>query len=314
MVDPALSDQSLREKYKLKDNRDWQLRSARAALQASEAPQASITASAYRPFDTRECFFGYEFMDYPRREFLEHVHQRRNILLLSSRQVSDQWRHVFVADSPANDCVVSDESSEANHAFPAYLYPDAGQLENLSPAFRSFINTRYSHHYTPEEVLGYIYAVLHAPTYRARFGEFLRIDFPRIPLAETSAQFEMLSALGWQLAEAHLLKTVPRRKLAQFHGRGSQGVDKVEYSPLTQSLAINVARGLGPFPVGFWAFPLGGYQVLDKYLRSRKGRTLSLDEINHVSAVADSVAFTIEQMGKIDAAFLAAFPNGEMAD
>lgn len=205
MLDPSLSDQSLREKYKLKDNRDWQLDNARGALRALTTPHALVTTCSYRPFDNRECFFGHEFMDYPRRELIDHVQGKDNTVLLASRQVSDQWRHVLVAGTPANDCVVSDESSEANYAFPCYLLSDAGRRENLSDAFRSFIDTRYSNHFSPEEIFGYIYAILHSPTYRARYAEYLRIDFPRIQLARSIAQFETLSALGWQLTEAHLL-------------------------------------------------------------------------------------------------------------
>jgi predicted helicase len=77
-------------------------------------------------------------------------------------------------------------------------------VENLSPDFRAFIDARYENHYTPEEILGYIYAVLYAPTYRARWAEFLRIDFPRVPFPDLADDFEILSGLGWALVQAHL--------------------------------------------------------------------------------------------------------------
>jgi hypothetical protein len=79
------------------------------------------------------------------------------------------------------------------------------------------------------------------------------------------------------------------------------------YSPEEQAISINKTQFFKPVPQAVWEFHIGGYQVLDKYLKSRKGRVLSLDEINHVGAIADSLAFTIEQMAKIDEAYKAAF-------
>ncbi|HKS88089.1 MAG TPA: type ISP restriction/modification enzyme, partial [Stellaceae bacterium] len=81
------------------------------------------------------------------------------------------------------------------------------------------------------------------------------------------------------------------------------------YAPAEQAVAINKGQSFRPVPPDVWEFRIGGYQVLDKYLKSRKGRVLSLDEIEHVGAVADSLAFTIDQMARIDAAYRAAFPE-----
>jgi hypothetical protein len=109
--------------------------------------------------------------------------------------------------------------------------------------------------------------------------------------------------------QAHLLRELPRRGLAAYHGKGDHAVEAVRYSPADQSVAINKTQFFKPVPPAAWEFHIGGYQVLDKYLKSRKGRALSLDEINHVGAVADSLAFTIEQMAKIDEAYRSAFPE-----
>jgi predicted helicase len=184
-----------------------------------------------------------------------------------------------------------------------------GRIESLAPGFRAFIDARYEHHYTPEEILGYVYAVLHAPTYRSRYVDFLRIDFPRISFPESSDDFETLSGLGWALIQAHLLRELLRHGLAAYHGRGDHNVEAVRYAPADQAIAINKTQFFKPVPQAVWDFHIGGYQVLDKYLKSRKGRVLTLDEINHVSAVADSLAFTIDQMARIDKAYQAAFPD-----
>ena len=151
--------------------------------------------------------------------------------------------------------------------------------------------------------------MLHAPTYRTRYAEFLRIDFPRIPFADKRPAFDTLSELGRALVQAHLLRELPRKKLAVYHGTGDHMVEAVRYVPADQAVAINKAQFFKPVPQPVWEFHIGGYQVLDKYLKSRKGRKLSLDEINHIAAIADSLAFTIDQMAKIDAAYRGAFPD-----
>lgn len=109
--------------------------------------------------------------------------------------------------------------------------------------------------------------------------------------------------------QAHLLREVPRSGLADFHGKGDRTVDAVRYSSEEKAVWINKTQNFAPVPDAVWEFHIGGYQVLDKYLKSRKGRVLSLEEINHVSAVADSLAFTIDQMARIDVAYRAAFPD-----
>jgi predicted helicase len=309
MIGTALSDRELAEKYEVKDNRDWKIREARTAIRDNPDWKKSIIRCAYRPFDNPYCYFGPEFMDYPRRELLDHVAHRDNIELVVSRQIGTaDWRHAFVATDPANDCLISDQSREANQVFPFERFVADEGTENLSPDFRAFLDARYEHHYSPEEILGFIYAVLYAPTYRIRYAEFLRIDFPRIPFPDSKAEFDALSKLGWALVQAHLLRELPRSRLAAYRGNGNHVVETVRYDP-EQAIFINERQSFVPVPQAVWDFHIGGHQVLEKYLRSRKGRKLSLDEINHVAAVADALAFTIDQMAKIDEAYLAAFPE-----
>jgi hypothetical protein len=270
-----------------------------------------IVSCAFRPFDDRWCYFANGIMDRPRRELLGHVAWRENLQLLVSRQIGiAEWRHVSVTDKVTESCYVSDGSTEQNYCFPIYVYPPGKErAENFAPALRAWLDERYDCHFSPEEIVSYIYAVLHAPSYRARYSVFLRIDFPRIPFPEDSSDFEALSRLGWALVQAHLLHELPRKGLGKYHGKGDSAVEGVRYSPEEQAIAINKTQFFKPVYEEVWNFHIGGYQVLDKYLKSRKGRKLSLDEIDHVAAVADSLAFTIEQMANIDQAYRAAFPQ-----
>ena len=123
------------------------------------------------------------------------------------------------------------------------------------------------------------------------------------------AAFERLSALGWALVQAHLLRDLPKRGLGDFHGRGNNTVEHVRWSAEDSRISINRTQSFALVPEAVWNFHIGGYQVIDKYLKSRKGRTLSLDEINHVGRIADALAFTIDQMERIDAAYGEIFPQ-----
>ena len=119
----------------------------------------------------------------------------------------------------------------------------------------------------PRRLLGYIYAVLHAPTYRARYAEFLRIDFPRVPFPESADDFETLSGLGWALVQAHLLRELPRRKLAAYHGKGGDTVEAVRYSPEEQAVTINktpVLQAGAASRVGFPHRRLSGARQISK--------------------------------------------------
>jgi len=309
LADPVISDDELARRYGLKSNRDWSLPDARIAARSGAATPPQRVA--YRLFDDHWSEFSGLTMDYPRRELLDHVAGRDNLSLLVPRGIStENWRHAFVVDKPANDCVISNRSREANQVLPLWRFGPGGvKQENFSSDFRDFIDSRYHHHFSPEEILGYIYAVLNAPTYRTRYTQSLRIDFPSVTFPATAEDFETLSSLGWALMQAHLLRELPRRGLATYHGRGDHTVEAVRYSPEEQAISINKTQFFKPVPQAVWEFHIGGYQVLDKYLKLRKGRTLSLDEINHVAAIADSLAFTSEQMAKIDEAYTAAFPN-----
>jgi hypothetical protein len=325
MTDPSLSDSALAERYGIKSNRDWKIASARLAATVEALPESKIIQCDYRPFDKQYCYFGTEFMDYPRRELLDHVAGKSNLSLLAPRQIgSAYWRHALVSDSVAESCCISDESSEGNSNFPLWQFSiDGNRTENLTPAFRNWLNQRYDHHYSPEEILGYIYAVLHAPTYRRRYAEFLRIDFPRILFPDDATHFDALSALGWGLVQAHLMKDLPRTGQGQLQGRGSDLVEQVSWLENDRRVLINSTQSFGPIDAAVWDFHIGGYQVLSKYLKSRKGRKhfspkgknagadypLSLDEITQIGRICDALSFTISQMEAIDGKWLAAFPD-----
>jgi len=230
-----LSDNQFRERFGVRDNRDWQLTRARQQLRADKLWEKAITLCLYRSFDRRWCYFSTVAMDYPRRELLDHVARRDNLCLLSSRQqATPGYRHCWVARDPANDCVVSTTSREANQVFLLYLYPDStnatlfdsqeptdapgGRRPSLSPDFITDLSQHLalrfipdgrgdlSQTFGPEDIFHYTYAVFHSPTYRTRYTEFLKIDFPHLPLTSDRELFAILAGLGADLVALHLLE------------------------------------------------------------------------------------------------------------
>jgi len=299
------TEKEAREIFRLCSQSQWSYTRAKAELPKVDLRKAAVEL-VYRPFDSRWTIWNRNVAVHRRERVMQHMLQPNLALLTARSNKSPDPDHFFISNKPSETKAA--ESTIQSYSFPLFAYVDERDpIENLSSEFREYLDSRYEHHYTPEETLGYIYALLHAPSYRARYAEFLRIDFPRIPFPEEASEFEALSRSGWALVQAHLLRDLPRRGLAKYHGKGDNTVEAARYSPQEQAIAINKTQSFKPVPEDVWNFHIGGYQVLDKYLKSRKGRKLTLDEIDHVPAVADSLAFTIDQMAKIDEAYQAAF-------
>ena len=297
----ASTEKEARQLFKLCSQDQWSFDRAKKELPEIDVKRSTVSVT-YRPFDERWTVWNRNVTVHRRERVNAHL-LNSNVALLTTRVTKDE-ASFFVSSTPAAHKSAS--TYDISYVFPLYLTVGV-QRENLSAEFREFLDDRYEHHYTPEEIFGYVYSVLHAPTYRSRYAEFLRMDFPRVPFPKSADDFETLSKLGWALVQAHLLRELPREGLAQYHGKGDHTIEAVRYSSQDQAITINKAQLFKPVPQAVWNFHIAGYQVLDKYLKSRKGRKLSLDEINHVAAVADSLAFTIGQMAKIDEAYKTAF-------
>jgi len=310
----ASNEREAREHFSLCAQSQWQYERAKKELAVLNL-DAHTQEITYRPFDDRWTIWDRNVAVHRRLRVSNHL-LAGNVGLI----VAKNWG--AIGSETYDGASVTERPVELNYfrrggeyIFPVYIKRGADAAgketvsESLGENFRAFIDARYEHHYAAEEILGCIYSILHAPTYRTRYAEFLRIDFPRIPFPKDASDFESLSQLGWALVQAHLLRELPRQGLAKYHGKGDNRVEAVRYSPQEQAIAINKTQTFKTVPQGVWNFHIGGYQVLDKYLKSRKSRKLTLDEIDHIAAVADSLAFTIEQMAKIDNAYQAAFPQ-----
>ena len=260
--DDRLSDEQVKTKYKLRESDTWHLSKARSSLKAEPNWQALIVECDYRPFDRRSCIFDRAVMDRPRRELLDHVAGKENICLLAARQQAVVgFRHAWVAAAPPESCEISSTTREQNYAFPLYLYPTSGvtaplpidkawpkdalhgqRCPNLSHRFIDALSARIGsefdpareisadeERYGPEDVLGYVYAVLHAPTYRAIFAPNLKSSFARIPLPIDGESFRSLAAIGRELVGLHSMRVVapsPSYSPGRVQGGGERSLTR----------------------------------------------------------------------------------------
>jgi predicted helicase len=153
----------------------------------------------------------------------------------------------------------------------------------------------------PEDVFHYLYAVLHAPTYRTRYADFLKIDFPRVPLTSDAELFRRLCAAGAELVALHLMER-HGPALCGYPEAGDNVVETVRYTAENGRVWINQTQYFEGVPPAAWAFHIGGYQVCQKWLKDRKGRALSYDDLQHYQRIVAALAETIRLMAEIDAA------------
>ena len=316
----ALPVEEARQKYTLgKDSKDWKVELAQRDVKESGLSKANGVSIAYRPFDTRYTYYtGHSggFHCRPRGKIMRHMLAGENFGIVTTRLTKDNWAAF------ATEHIIGHKSGsryDISYFFPLYLYPlpegenskgglfeedDTFQgkerIENFGPQFRAFVDEKYKHHYSSEDILSYVYAVLHSPTYREKYRDFLKIDFPRVPFVNQRETFEALAALGWELVQAHLLKAIPQALTVDVTP-GDFAVEKPAYDARRERLYINTAQYFSPVPQDVWEFHIDGYQVLAQYLKSRKGRTLSLDEIENIQNVVNVLRFTIDQMQRIEA-------------
>ncbi len=319
------TDLDISEQYELRDNRDWQIKEARAELIKDKNWKEKFIQVDYRPFDTRWSYYSNVTMDYPRKELIQHVFNKDNICLNIVRQTKKSfWQHCVVSDKPSPAVYV--EVKDGSNAFPLYLYPDKSFLTqertpNLDPSIVKKIADGLGLTFTPEktdepdtfapiDLLDYIYAILHSPSYREKYKEFLKIDFPRVPYPDDTETFWKLVALGGRLRAIHLMESSELSPLiTQYPVAGDNTVTRKIVKKdwqITDKEAglgrvwINDEQYFDNVPVKAWEFYIGGYQPAQKWLKDRHGRTLSYEDILHYQKIVKALMLTGEIMQEID--------------
>jgi len=333
-LDVRHSDEEIRAKYGLKNNRDWQMEVARK-LKTNDV-LSSINKCLYRPFDMRALAFHPGLIDFGRWEVMENMLEP-NLIISTTRSVEiGGFEHVFVTDGLTTHHTVS--MKEVNYAFPLYVHPANAEAQgdllaakkkqpNLAPecvealsekldlpfvpAAHRGLHTRSSSapsaspavklSWNPEDLFCYAYAVFHSPTYRQRYAELLKIDFPRLPLTADAKLFFKLADLGEKLVRLHLMRSAKLNDfITVFPHPGGNEVEKLRYED--GNVWLNKDQCFEGVDEEDWNFHIGGYQVLAKWLKDRKGHTLSFDDIEHYQKIVVAIRETRRLMTEIDAA------------
>ncbi len=347
-----LPTEAARDKYNLgKDVRDWKVNLAQGDLIGSGMKSDLVAPILYRPFDTRYTYYTGKtrgFICMPRPEMMRHMLAGDNLGLSTTRAVEIQggFEHVFVSKHITQHHTVS--LKEVNYLYPLYIYPPEQEVAsglygpgdrkpNITPAFTAILEQGLALRFIeegegdlqksfgPEDAFHYIYAVFHSPTYRQRYEQFLRADFPRVPNISDAGLFRALVGLGRQLTQLHLMESPTlNQTTVGFPIPGDNVIEQghPQYIPAGGSLPgqdTPLERGRvyiskdndrsgkrGQYFEGItsevWAFRIGGYQPMEKWLKDRKGRTLSFDDLNHYRRMAAVLSETRRLMQEIDAA------------
>jgi hypothetical protein len=280
----SLPPEVARERYNLgRDVQDWQVPLAQVDLKKSGPDRQKVVPILYRPFDTRFTYYtGHSrgFICRPRSEVMGHILSGENFGLCTSRgtEISGGWEHIFCSKTVIQHHTVS--LKEVNYLFPLYLYPQGmfqgdGKAPNLSPGFIEVLSGKLGLIFAqegqgdlestigPEDVFYYVYAVFHAPEYRGRYAELLKVDFPRLPLTGNKALFSALVGKGAELAVLHLMEAPALDSLiTSFPVPGSQVVEEVRYEEAAERVYINADQYFEGVPPGGVGLPGGGLSGL----------------------------------------------------
>jgi len=329
----TLSVEEIRKKYELDtDSRDWSV--DRAKKDTLDNPGTKLFAPIlYHPFDIRHTWFSGKakgFIGTPARDLMTHLCGKDNLALCCLRQARrGQTDAFFVAQGLVCKDIVS--IFDIGTVFPLYLYPNGeteeqaelvphenGRRPNLSAEFvKQFAETvglqfvpdgrgDLKKNFGPEDIFNYAYAIFHSPSYRERYAEFLKIGFPRVPIPDDSSLFRKLCVYGSKLIALHTMKAEGDSSIG-FDVPGSNTVEQISFVPPSKETGIrqgrvhiNAEQYFEGISSAVWQMRIGGYQVCEKWLKDRKGRTLTHDEIEHYQRTVSAMAETRTLMAQID--------------
>ncbi|WQY84177.1 N-6 DNA methylase [Helicobacter pylori] len=319
----TLEPSELRRKYDIgDDSRDWRLDNAIKEVKTNiKRLEEYIVSCQYRPFDYRWTYYtpnSRTFLAYPVYDVFKHMlpppppttpktpnQTHQNVALITSRRFcQSQKSGVGFVSNKISDLRTWTCPGMEGGDYVNPLYHNPNYTENFTPEFRSFIDKHYNHSFEPLEVLGYIYALLYSPNYRKRYEDFLKNDYPKILFTKNKDLFRALSLLGIELIGLHVLNkeslnhsfdklkdaTIGESYYKEAHDRNPI-IKKPSHNEPEQRLYINHSAYFRGVSQEIYDYRIGGYVVLDKYLKSHKNEPCDFD---HVSNIIKVIARTIE--------------------
>ncbi|NLN13961.1 MAG: DNA methyltransferase, partial [Arcobacter skirrowii] len=315
-----LEENIIRKKYNLKDSRDWELNKAILDLKNND----NIQKIEYRPFDTRYTYLSKvskSFLAYPRFELMKNMTNVNYGLIFERGHKENDFNRIFIVNKIIEVHLMGTMNSNA-YISPLYLYPDENSLINeRTPNLNleivkeieeklalKFVNEKIedSTTFAPIDILDYIYAVLHSPSYREKYKEFLKIDFPRVPYPKPETFWQLVS-LGGKLRSLHLLEdTSLDERIIDIKGEGKllikNSLNKKDFTieNAQVELRLNDEVSVVNIPLVAWEFYIGGYQPAQKWLKDRVGRVLNRADMKHYNRIINALCKTDLIMKKID--------------
>jgi len=291
--------ETLKQKYEVSDSRDWTVASAKEDVCSH---RGSVVPVLYRLFDVRYSYFSKKtkgFMAYPRFDLMDNF-LKQNVGLCLVRINRDFASTYFVTQLVTDQTLLSPKDND--YVFPLYLYQEnmgkEERIPNLNPQIVKQIEKALGQEVEPQALFDNIYAVLHSPSYRERYKEFLKIDFPRIPYPTDWEKFQDLAEKGEELRQLHLMEDLPNSTGVSFPQAGTLQVDCYRWQD--NRVYINSEQYFEGVPESAWNFYIGGYQPAQKWLKDRKGRTLSFEDVKHYQRIIYVLQQTERIMLKID--------------
>jgi predicted helicase len=299
-----LPEEVARQKFNLrKDVRDWKVSSAQADVRGNLGVDRIVPVS-YRPFDSRWVYYtgnSRGIMASPCANVMRHM-LGRNFGLVCTRTIEGQreFADAFVVSDPIT--LHSLSIKETNSLFPLYLYQSGGQEgqecavnfnRDMFAKMKELAKDDVRGEPNEVNVFDYIYGFLHSSSYRSAYAEFLKLDFPRVPWPTSSAQFWEVSEKGELLRRLHLMDSSAVGPTPYpYIGDGNDVVTTAQAEG--GRIFINDAQYFDNVPLGSWDFWIGGYQPAQKWLKDRKGRTLSLEDVVHYQRILKVLSRTQE--------------------
>ena len=293
---------------KLNNSAGKKILSKRLILQFDEN---NIKKYHYRPFDFRYVYYSPEIMERSRRNIIERLPEKNLILVISRINTKKKFDSAIITD-----CIPDyklGESTRGSYLMPLYIYEKEKKGKtsknslkntqlNVKPNFtddflRFIEKTYYKIDITPEDIMGYIYSILYHPSFRSKFDSSLKIDFPKIPFIKDCTVFKKLSEMGKELINFHLMKS----KLSTstiFDIVGTNEIQSINYKE--DKLFINKTQFFGNITNDVWDFQIGGYQILNKWLKSRKKVQMKSNQIEYFNQIVEIIKKTINHMKKLD--------------
>jgi len=260
----------------------------------------------YRPFDKRFVIYNSDILQRARGDIMNNFLKENLGIVTTKNSKLENFDEVFVINSLTDKHLTGHQT----FVFPLFIYSDDNgnslfektgiQQSNFNSEFWQKVKDTFIETLDPYIILNYIYAVLYSNIYRQKYNEFLKIDFPKIPFAGDAEIFYKVAGIGKELVDLHLLKSERLENVsATFPVVGDNKVKKREYHEDGQ-FYINDIQYFGIITPEVWNYHIGGYQVLDKWIKDRVGRHLSEDDVNHFLKMITSLNWTVYFQKEVD--------------